>query len=306
MRGRTVRMYLVDGIPGGVMTVEIMNWTGMVTVAPRTQLADLASRGEIKRTGIYILAGDNPESSAFPEAIYIGESDCVWDRLAQHSKDQSKEFWRRTVIITSKDDNLTKAHIRYLESRLISLAVQAQRAKIINSTNPDVPRLPEPDIADMEYFLEQVQMLLPVLGLSFAMPLPTLEDKQIVEPTSHESPIFYMNYKRAKALAREINDEFIILKESTVCKEETSSLASSYRQLRFQLLTDGKLVDSDSLDCWMLMQDLPLTSPSAAACIVGGLSLNGRTTWQVKDANQSYANWQDSQLEKAQIASKRE
>ena len=120
MKGRTVRMYLVDGIPGGVMTVEIMNWTGMVTVAPRTQLADLATRTEIRRTGIYVLAGDNPESSTLPEAIYIGESDSVWERLIQHSKDQAKDFWRRTVIITSKDDNLTKAHVRYLESRLIS------------------------------------------------------------------------------------------------------------------------------------------------------------------------------------------
>jgi hypothetical protein len=295
-------MYLVDGIPGGVTTVEIMNWTGMVTVAPRNQLADLASRSETRRTGIYILAGDNPDSSAFPEAIYIGESDCVWDRLAQHSKDQSKEFWRRTVIITSKDDNLTKAHIRYLESRLISLGVQAQRAKIVNSTNPDVPRLPEPDVADMEYFLEQVQMLLPVLGLTFAMPLPTSEDKQFTDFISHESPTFYMNYKKAKALAREVNDEFVILKGSTICKEETSSLASSYRQLRSQLLIDGKLIDSDNTDCWRLTQDLPLTSPSAAACVVGGLSLNGRATWQVKDANQSYASWQDSQLEKAQKA----
>ena len=306
MKGRTVRMYLVDGIPGGVMTVEIMNWTGMVTVAPRTQLADLATRTEIRRTGIYVLAGDNPESSTLPEAIYIGESDSVWERLIQHSKDQAKDFWRRTVIITSKDDNLTKAHVRYLESRLISLAVQAQRSKIINGTNPDIPRLPEPDVADMEYFLEQVQMLLPVLGLSFSMPLPTLKDQEPTEAISHESPIFYMNYKKATAFAQEVNDEFIILKASTLCKEETSSLPSSYRQLRSQLLEDGRLVSSDNSDCWRLTQDLPLTSPSAAACIVGGLSLNGRTTWQVKDANQSYANWQDSQLERAEKGIKRE
>ncbi|MDX2241120.1 MAG: GIY-YIG nuclease family protein [Leptolyngbyaceae cyanobacterium bins.302] len=294
-------MYLVDGNPNGIMTVEIMNWTGVVTVSPKTQLADLASRSEIRRTGIYILVGNNPESPSFQEVVYIGESDCVWDRLTQHIKDPVKEvWWRRTVIITSKDDNLTKAHIRYLESRLISLGIQAQRAKITNGTNPDVPRLPEPDIADMEYFLEQVQMLLPVLGLTFAMPLPTLENEQLPELVGHESPIFYMNYKKAKAFAREVNGEFVILKDSTLCKEETSSLASSYRQLRSQLLADGKLVDSDNADCWRLTQDLPLTSPSAAACVVGGLSLNGRATWQVKDANQSYASWQDSRLEKAQ------
>jgi hypothetical protein len=124
MKGRTVRLYLVDGIPSGVLTAEIMNWTGRVTVAPRTQLADLASRDEVKRTGIYILAGDNPDNPT-QELIYIGESDNVWKRLIQHSRDVDKDFWTRTVIITSKDENLTKSHVRYLESRLLQTAVQA-------------------------------------------------------------------------------------------------------------------------------------------------------------------------------------
>lgn len=297
-------MYLVDGVPGGVMTVEIMNWTGKVTVAPRAQLADLATRDEVKRTGIYVLAGDDPENSVFSEVIYIGESDNVWNRLYQHTQDESKDFWRRTVVITSKDENLTKAHVRYLESRLIQLATKAQRAKLVNSTNPDNPHLPEPDVADMEFFLEQVQMLLPVLGLSFAMPLPTVEpglnkhkDLENIQPYV---PIFYMDYKGAKAKAQEISDEFIILKESMACKEEMSSLSSTYRQLRAQLVDDRILTASEDEKYWLFTQDVPLSSPSAAACIVGGLSMNGRITWHVEGANQSYAAWQDEQLRKAE------
>jgi hypothetical protein len=57
MSGRTVKIFLVDGIPSGLITAEIMNWTGKFTVAPRSQLADLAQRDEVKRTGVYFLVG---------------------------------------------------------------------------------------------------------------------------------------------------------------------------------------------------------------------------------------------------------
>lgn len=47
MKGRTVKVFLVDGTPSGVVTAEIMNWTGRITVAPRSQLPDLAKRPEV-------------------------------------------------------------------------------------------------------------------------------------------------------------------------------------------------------------------------------------------------------------------
>ena len=34
-------LFLVDGIPSGLITAEVMNWKGRVTVALRSQLADL-------------------------------------------------------------------------------------------------------------------------------------------------------------------------------------------------------------------------------------------------------------------------
>jgi Domain of unknown function (DUF4357) len=308
MKGRTVRLYLVDGIPSGVLTAEIMNWTGRVTVAPRTQLADLASRDEVKRTGIYILAGDNPDNPT-QELIYIGESDNVWKRLIQHSRDVDKDFWTRTVIITSKDENLTKSHVRYLESRLIQTSVQAQRAKLANGTNPDTTSLPEPDVADMEYFLDQIQMLLPVLGLSFAVPLPVLpppvelpiEKSQDAKETYIESPTFQMSYAGVNAYAQEINGEFVVYKSSTARKINTQSLANSFVQMRTQLYRDGKLADTGDNDYWVFTQNVPFSSPSTAANIVGGAQLNGRTTWKVKDSDKTYAEWQESQIKQAEL-----
>lgn len=301
MKGRSVKIYLVDGIPSGVMTVEIMNWTGKFTIAPRTQLADLAQRNELKRTGIYILIGQNPNDLS-QDMIYIGESDNTWKRLINHNNDSSKDFWGKTIIITSKDENLTKAHIRYLESRLITVAIQAKRAKVSNGTNPDVTSLPEPDVADMEYFLEQIQMILPVLGFTFAMPIPRVhivQNSESPNSTDLASPIFYFNYAGTNAQAQEINGEFVVFEDSTVRKAHTNSIADSYLQIREKLQREGKMIDSQNPDYWVLTQNVPFPSPSAAANIIGGASLNGRQHWKVKDTGISYAQWQDEQIKKA-------
>lgn len=299
MKGRTVKIYLVDGIPSGVMTAEIMNWTGKFTVAPRTQLADLAQRDELKRTGVYILAGQNPKDPS-QEMVYIGESDNIWKRLIQHNSDSSKDFWGKTIIITSKDENLTKAHGRYLESRLIQIASQAQRAQVINGTNPETTSLPEPDIADMEYFLAQIQMILPVLGFTFAVPLPKINIVQNSESPDSVSPVFHFNYAGSNAEAQEVNDEFIVFEGSTARKAHTNSLAESYIQIREKLQREGKLIDSQNPDYWVFAQNVPFQSPSTAANIVGGASLNGRQHWKVKDTGESYAQWQDEQIKKAE------
>ena len=299
MKGRTVKIYLVDGIPSGVMTAEIMNWTGKFTVAPRTQLADLAQRDELKRTGVYILAGQNPKDPT-QEMVYIGESDNIWKRLIQHNSDTSKDFWGKTIIITSKDENLTKAHGRFLESRLIQIASQAKRAQVINGTNPEITSLPEPDIADMEYFLAQIQMILPVLGFTFAVPLPKINVSQNSESPDSVSPVFHFNYAGSNAEAQEVNGEFIVFEGSTARKAHTSSLADSYIQIREKLQREGKLVESQNPDYWVFGQNVPFQSPSTAANIVGGASLNGRQHWKVKDTGESYAQWQDEQIKKAE------
>jgi hypothetical protein len=55
---------------------------------------------------------------------------------------------------------------------LIQMAKQAGRAVVSNGTTPLPPPLPEPDVADMEFFLDQVQMIFPVLSFGFLQPRP--------------------------------------------------------------------------------------------------------------------------------------
>ena len=130
--GRSITIYLADGTPSGIRHVEIANWTGQAIYCPRSRFAELTKWEEAKRPGVYFLF--ERSSNDADNRVYIGESENVIKRLSNHDRD--KEFWNELVIFTSKDENLTKSHIKYLESRLANLAIEAKRYDIENSNNP--------------------------------------------------------------------------------------------------------------------------------------------------------------------------
>lgn len=299
MKGRTIRIYLADGGPTGVLTAEIINWTGKVIVAPREKLDEIARRDEVKRTGIYCLVGPDPDTPG-RDKVYFGEGDSVLTRLLAHSKDESKDFWTRCVVVISKDQNLTKAHVRYLESRLIQMGLQAGRAVITNGTAPSLPPLPEPDIADMEFFLEQVRMMFPVLGFGFLQPPPEVPDSssQSDEGPAADSPLFELSVVGATATAREINGEFVVFKGSTARKQGIASW-TSYKALRDQLVDEGRLTDSDSPDYLVFADNVAFNSPSAGAAVVNAGNLNGRINWKVASSGQTYQEWYEQKLKAA-------
>jgi hypothetical protein len=139
MNGKTIRIHLVNGLPSEILTAEIINWTGKIIVAPRSMLAELAKREEVKRTGVYCLLGPDPENPA-RDKVYVGEGDNVFKRLTAHDDDESKEFWVRSAVIISKDQNITKSHGRYIESRLITLAEEGDRSQRHCPSHPTVAR----------------------------------------------------------------------------------------------------------------------------------------------------------------------
>ena len=70
----------------------------------------------------------------------------------------------------SKDENLTKAHVRFLESRLLAEAALIKRFTL-EQNQAGGSKLPESDREDMEVFLERIKQLLPVLGSDILAPL---------------------------------------------------------------------------------------------------------------------------------------
>ncbi|MEI7608981.1 MAG: GIY-YIG nuclease family protein [Rhodospirillaceae bacterium] len=299
-KGRSLRLFLADGTPGGIITAEIMNWIGHVMVAPRSRLPDLIRRSESGRTGIYFLTGSDPDGT-FKPLVYLGETDNVGKRLAQHNKDENKDFWDRVCVVTSKDQNLTKAHVRYLESRLIAIATEAGRAKLVNGTAPDYGLLPESDLADMEFFIEQVRIVLPVLGMEFLRDAPKLPTIPLVVTSAgvvvvSEAPVFELLKPRLpdlRAEAQEMEGDFVVLAGS-LARADSPHSTNHYRRLRDALKSDGTL--QPEAGHLRFTRNTAFRSPSAAAAVILDRNDNGRTSWCLKGTDKTYADWQEDQV----------
>lgn len=299
--GKSVRLFLADGTPGGLVTAEIMNWTGHVTAAPRSDLASLFGRKEVTRTGIYLLLGDDPESPGNTLA-YIGEGDDVGKRLAAHGRSEEqggKDFWDRAIVLTSKDMNLTKAHARYLESRFISLAAEAKRARLLNGTAPPPIPLPEADVSDMEFFIDQARIVLPVLQVNLlrSANVAAQQASTISDGAPDVSPVFVLVSKKAQvnATAQEVDGEFTVM-EGSRARATWVAGDHNYRKLREQLEQSGTIALDPGDGSMVFKRNYVFASPSAASACVLGRNSNGRLEWKVQGTAMSYGEWQESQL----------
>ncbi|OBF18534.1 GIY-YIG nuclease family protein [Mycobacterium sp. ACS4331] len=300
MTGRQIKLFLVDGSPGSLTTAEITNWTGHVLSAPRSELADLLKRDEAQRTGAYLLLGEDEEAVGNTRC-YIGEADVVAERLRYHQRE--KDFWDRVVVITSKDANLTKAHGRYLESRIIDLAKRAGRVKVENGTAPPLPALPEADASDMDYFVTQLEIVLPVLGVN-AIRVPSAKPGPSDSRDESLSPVFQLRNGKldVDARAQQVDGEFTMLAGSTVVAtwqgvgkaESTVKSYASYRAQHESLVADGAIAVEAGRG--RVTRNIPFTSPSTAGSIALGRSCNGRREWIAADGS-TFGDWESRGVE---------
>jgi len=271
MPSATIKLFLVHGDPKRLRTAELSNWTGKAIAGPRSEFDAVVARDESQKSGVYFLTGHDPETGN--GIVYIGEAESVRDRIRSHL---DKDYWNQVVFFTSKDENLTKAHIRYLEGRLIDLARNAGRAMIKNGQSSGA-RLPESDREDMEIFLEKIQQLLPVLGVEVLVPPKTpAKGATELQPLSCE-------IKGLKATGHVTPNGFVVLAGSqAVLNERPSTQKYPWPyNMRQKLIEDGNLVvKSDHL---LFSRDTEFSSPSAAAAVVHGGHANGLTAWKNKE-----------------------
>jgi hypothetical protein len=267
----TIKIFLVHGDPKRLRVADVSSWTGLVVAAPRTEFDDLLARDEARRAGVYFLVGENADTGL--PAVYIGEADVIRDRIKSHKQ---MDFWNHALIVVSAKEALTKAHVRYLEGRLIETAKALGRATLINGQASGA-YLPESDRADMEIFLRYIRQILPALGADFLTEI-------VVDPTrATQGQIFTLSRKGCVAKGRMSAGGFVVLAGSeAVVTLPASAVKSPYiGKLRAQLLAAGKLVTSG--DRLSFASDVEVGSPSTAAAIVAGNSMNGRAAWRTKD-----------------------
>ena len=268
MPSATIKIYLPHGDPKRLRTGEISNWSGKAVAGPRTELDQLLKREEATSVGVYLLTGVDPLSGG--AAVYIGEAESIQSRLKQHV---DKDFWNHVVYFTSKDENLTKSHIRYLEGRLIELAKLAGRASLTNF-QASTSKLPESDRADMEIFLEKIEQLLPALGVEVLVPIAAPAESK------EETRLLFCEISGLKASGHLTPNGIVVLAQS----QAVASLRPSAKDYpwvinaREQLAQDGVLVPENGH--LIFSKNHEFSSPSAAAAVIHGGTANGRTAWK--------------------------
>jgi hypothetical protein len=288
--GKSIRIYLKDGNVTGIKFAEVVNQTIQSISCPRLKLSELNSHAEAKRPGVYFLFGLDEQTSE--PIAYIGEAENVYDRLQQHSI--KKDFWNEVVIFVSKDENLTKAHVRYLESRLIQISLSVKRYNIDNSNQSQPSSLPLADRDAMEEFLTFIKLLIGVLGHKILEEVIQLEKsnksyeiKFDVSPSIQSlgdyfpelaSSELYLKMAGISAKSLQTNEGIVVLTGYEAAEKFTTSLGFGYREFREKLIQSNQLILVNNK--YIFQNDVLFDSPSAAAAIILGYSANGRINWK--------------------------
>jgi len=263
----TLKIFLAYGDPKRLRTAELSNWTGKAVSGPRSEFDKVLAREESSSSGVYFLTGIDPETDK--SAIYIGEAECIRDRVRSHL---SKDFWNNITFFITKDENLTKAHIKYIEGRLIDFARSIERSVVMN-TQGSGARLPESDREDMDVFLEKMQQVLPILGVeAFVHTFSITEEKKREE-------LLNCNIKDLRATGYLTPNGIVVLKGSQAVLEERGSAKKwpSVLVQRNKLIREGALVSDNG--AYVFTKDIEFSSPSSAAATIHGGSANGLTAW---------------------------
>ena len=266
-RPAVIRLFLAEGRPDGFRMVERSNWTGLGLVCSRADYLHARRREEWSRPGVYFLSASGSHEER--ARLYVGEADDVRDRVDNHVK--NKDFWTSVVAFTSKDGNLNKAHVRYLEARLLNLAAQADRVALVNSTAPPLPRLSEADIAEIEGYLSEMLVILPLLGVVAF---------EALERQAPAGQRLTLSGKNAQGTGDDTSEGFVVFEGSLARADEVPSIGAGTTRLRARLLADGVLVPAG--EHLRFTKPHLFDSPSTAAAVLLGRTANGRIEW--KDA----------------------
>lgn len=267
--GKTIKIFLIDGDPNGRMSCELSNWSGKAYKIPRIKIKDCTDREDLISTGVYLLFGKDDDGK---DQVYIGEAESILKRLNQQLT--SKDFWNEAIVFISKDENLNKAHIKYLENRLHDIAKAANRYKLDNSIIPTQSSISESDRAEMEEFIEYIKMLVNTLGHK------VFDEKREFKPMQKQEAFFIKAARGAEGQGEPTSDGFVVFKGSKAAGSTVISMTSNFVTLRQKLIGEGVLVHKG--EYLEFPEDYIFSSPSTAASIVLGRNANGLTEWKQK------------------------
>ena len=259
--GKTVTTYLVDGDPKGTRYAFISNKICQMFVVPRSNLDYLDKQKKLQKPAFYILIGE--DEMAKPQA-YIGETENFKERVKDH--DQKKTFWQKALIFVSKDADMTKTDVQYLEYLAVQQAKQVNRYNVQeNKQTPKEPNLPEYQKDAMDEFFEDIKFLTSFIGISIFETAPI-----------NKHSLFYFRQRGAYAKGVYDGNGLTVLRGSVLSKDFVSSCHTIEK--REMIIKNYSQTNENGHP--VLTSDVPFTSPSTASGVCGGCSSNGWANWK--------------------------
>lgn len=269
MSGKVISLYLVDGNPEGIVCSYLSNWTGQAIKIPKNLINKVTNRKEINRPGIYFLIGRENEDDEV-KSIYVGESENVYERIIQHLKDYKKNFLEQIIVFSSKDEELTKAHIKFLEFKLIEELKNNSRYILKNNNLGSKPNLSEMHTTVLNEFLENLKILMPALGHPIFFEKSIRKDNKFILKTQEIEARGVLS----------LDNKFIVLKGSQIRKDSLKSLNDRCKKIKEKLYKEGIVNEKNIFE-----RDYEFNSPSAAAAVIIGTSASGPKLWKYKNKN---------------------
>lgn len=279
--GRLIKLFITGDDPRSLRTVELDNWWGMAVMGRRSYFEKALAREELSRSCIYLLIR-SAGTDDLPE-VYVGESD---DFSQRYVASQFPIAFDSFIVFTNKDDNLTRAHVKWLEREVWELLSRNEgKVQLANRSKPTGSKLPEAETASMSTFLGNMIYVLEALGFAF-FEEPGANSTAASDPVPAPTAIpavqsfFTSAQPRSethKAYLDMVGDGYVLRSGSLISASPTDSLPANVAKLRAQLLTEGALVSQD--DCLGLTKDIAFTSPSPASALVKGRSSTGHGDW---------------------------
>lgn len=263
--GKVIKLFLVDGTPNKRWICELSNWTGIAYKIPRSMIKESEKRLELSSPGVYFLFGYD-ETNEKP-LIYIGEAENILKRLKQHL--DKKDNWNEVIAFISKDSNLNKAHIKYLENQFYNIAKECGRYSVDNNNIPTKPSVSESEQAELEEFIHNAKILVNALGHKA---FEEYSEKQ--SDKDNNSPTFSVPVGNEKAYGIQTSDGFVLLKGSFIHKVSAESLANGIKKKVEQSRKTGEIKNN------ILQNDKLFTSSSSAAAFATGYSISGPQQWK--------------------------
>lgn len=281
MKGKSINVFLIDGVPTGKIKCTLQNWTGVAYKIPRNLLDSCKDNPtlnkHLKQTGIYFLLGESVDTGE--QFIYVGQASVRKNgeglsiRLQEHKNNPEKDYWNEAIVFTAQNDSLGPTEISYLENKFCSMATDAARYVVKNGNEPNPGNITEEKESEMEEFVDYARIVMGVLGHKVFEPVIQYEEPKPIHKI--KSPTFFFKGKY-NASAIMTSEGFVVLKGSQISLKLYPSAKGSAVKARSQY--KDKITDKG-----ILLEDIPFSSPSAAASFVGGSSLSGNECWITKD-----------------------